>query len=77
MIDNGKTNNMGKRQYLGCMRHKEVLFCSQGALAQYLFHRFHLARHPWPDFKSPSGIGSTQRRDQGCNHPAALDPGDI
>jgi centromere DNA-binding complex CBF3 subunit-like protein len=39
MIDNGKTNNTGKRQY-------------QGALAQYLFHRFHLAGHPWPDFKS-------------------------
>jgi hypothetical protein len=54
MIDNGKTNNTGKRQYLGAMRHKEVLFCSQGALAQYLFHRFHLAGHPWPDFKSPA-----------------------
>jgi hypothetical protein len=24
MIDNGKTNNTGKRQYLGAMRHKEV-----------------------------------------------------
>ena len=59
MIDNGKTNNTGKRQYLGAMRHKEVLFCSQGALAQYLFHRFHLAGHPWPDFKSPP-LGSDQ-----------------
>lgn len=24
MIDNGKTNNTGKRQYLGAMRHKEI-----------------------------------------------------
>ena len=54
MIDNGKTNDTNKRQYMGCMRHKEVLFCSQGALAQYLFYRFHIAEHPWPDFKSPS-----------------------
>jgi centromere DNA-binding complex CBF3 subunit-like protein len=38
MIDNGKTNNTGKRQY-------------QGALAQYLFHRFHLAGR----ISNPSG----------------------
>jgi hypothetical protein len=54
MVDNGKTNDSNKRQYMGCMRHKDVLFCSQGALAQYLFHRFQIAEHTWPDFKSPS-----------------------
>ena len=54
MVDNGKTNDTSKRQFMGCMRHKEVLFCSQGALAQYLFHRFQIAKHPWPHFKSLS-----------------------
>ena len=57
MIDNGKTNDTGKRQYLGAMRHKDVLFCSQGALAQYLYHRFHVAAghsEAWPDFKLPA-----------------------
>jgi hypothetical protein len=55
MIDNGKTNDTGKRQYLGAMRHKDVLLCSQGALAQYLYYRFHVAAEKaWPDFKSPA-----------------------
>ena len=43
MIDNGKTNDTGKRQYLGAMRHKDILFYSQGVLAQYRYHRFHVA----------------------------------
>jgi hypothetical protein len=54
IFDNGKANKTGKKQYLGCMRHKDYLLCTQGALAQYLFYRFHIAEHNWPDFSAPS-----------------------
>jgi hypothetical protein len=53
LFDNGKTNGMGKKQYLGSMRHKDVLACSQMALAQYLFNRFHVHHERWPDMSSP------------------------
>ena len=52
IFDNGKTNNTGKKQYLGAMRHKDVTTCVQGALAQYLFWRFHVGKQEWPDFSS-------------------------
>jgi len=39
LLSNGKMNKTGKTQYMGAMRHRGPLLCTQGALAQYLFWR--------------------------------------
>jgi Centromere DNA-binding protein complex CBF3 subunit, domain 2 len=35
----GKTNKSGKKQFISALRHKNLLLCSQGAIAQYFFTR--------------------------------------
>jgi hypothetical protein len=40
------------RDYNAAMRHKDVLLCTIGALAQYLFWRWHIAEEEPPDFSS-------------------------
>jgi hypothetical protein len=49
IFDNGKTNNTGKKQYLGYMRNKDLIICTQKALAQYIYNRYHCwsAPSPW------------------------------
>jgi hypothetical protein len=42
IFDNGKTNSSGKKQYLGYMRNKDLMACTQGALAQYMYNRYHV-----------------------------------
>lgn len=46
----GKTNQHGKIEYGSSVRHKEVELCSIGALALYLFTRFHYENEDFPDF---------------------------
>jgi hypothetical protein len=46
VFDNGKTNSSGKKQYLGTLRNKDFRICPIGALAMYLFVRFHLKKEP-------------------------------
>lgn len=59
-VSNGKTNKFGKKQYGGTMRHKDPLFCTQSALAQYFFFRWHQTREPPPDFTSRSSWYNTK-----------------
>ncbi|TMC16492.1 MAG: hypothetical protein E6J34_19965 [Chloroflexi bacterium] len=45
-----QTNQEGKSQYGLAFRHKDVERCAVGALALYLFIRFHIQNEPWPPF---------------------------
>lgn len=49
-ISFGKTNQHGKIEYGSSIRHKQVELCSVGALALYLFSRFHFENEGFPDF---------------------------
>lgn len=50
LIQHGKTNTFGKMQHVGYMRNKDVHLCPVGAVALYLFERFHIALEPFPVF---------------------------
>lgn len=52
VFDNGKTNSTGRKQYLGSIRHLDSLVCPIGALAFYLFVRFHLKGEAWPSLRT-------------------------
>ena len=43
-------NQEGKSQYDLAFRHKYVEHCAEGALALYLFVRYHIQNEPWPPF---------------------------
>lgn len=49
--DLGKTNQEGNRVYMGAMRHRNPMLCTMGALAQYLFWRWHMSGEPAPSFQ--------------------------
>jgi hypothetical protein len=51
LIREGKTNETGKKEYMGSLRHKDPLFCTQGALAQSFFYRWHIAGEALPSFR--------------------------
>ena len=53
VFDNGKTNSSGKKQYLGALRNRDFRICPIGALAMYLFTRFHVKKEAWPNLRSP------------------------
>jgi Centromere DNA-binding protein complex CBF3 subunit, domain 2 len=48
----GKTNQEGKTQVGVSIRHKDVRICPVGALAFYLFGRFHVSHEPFPNMAS-------------------------
>jgi hypothetical protein len=50
IMDNGKTNQVNRREYAPMLRSKHVDVCPQGALAFYLFYRFHFLKEPFPSF---------------------------
>uniref|UniRef100_A0A0D2YIG7 High-osmolarity-induced transcription protein 1 n=1 Tax=Fusarium oxysporum (strain Fo5176) TaxID=660025 RepID=A0A0D2YIG7_FUSOF len=39
------------KEFMGALRHKDPLFCTQGALAQLFFWRWHVAGEPSPSFR--------------------------
>jgi len=45
---------------MGSLRHKDPLLCTQGALAQLLFWRWHVAGEPAPPFAA-ARIGTESR----------------
>ena len=51
LLSEGKTNKVGRKEYMGSMRHKDPLLCSHSALAQYLFWRFHVSGEDAPSFQ--------------------------
>jgi hypothetical protein len=52
LLQDGKMNQTARKEFMGAIRHKDPLFCTQGALAQLLFHRWHVAGEAPPSFRS-------------------------
>jgi hypothetical protein len=52
IMNRGKTNRGGKIEYGAMMRNKNVHKCPIGAVALYLFSRFHLEGEDFPDFST-------------------------
>jgi hypothetical protein len=48
IVDKTKTIQTGFTQYASCIRNKRVDICAVGALALYLFCRFHVSLEPFP-----------------------------
>ena len=51
LLQDGKLNKTARKEFMGALRHKDPLFCSQGALAQLLFWRWHIAGEAPPSFQ--------------------------
>ena len=49
-LGEGKTNKYGKYTRSAIMRHRDVEMCATGALALYLFSRYHFRGEPFPSF---------------------------
>jgi hypothetical protein len=52
LLQEGKTNKVGRKEFMGSMRHMDPLLCSHGALAEYLFWRFEVSGEAPPSFRS-------------------------
>lgn len=48
IMDQGKVNQFGRIDYGGCIRHRDVEVCPVGALAMYLFWRYHVVGEVFP-----------------------------
>ena len=55
LLQDGKLNKTARKEFMGALRHKDPLFCTQRALAQLFFWRWHIAGEAPPSFR--------QRRD--------------
>lgn len=55
LLRDGKLNKTARKEFMGALRHKDPLFCTQGALAQLFFWRWHVIGEAPPSFR--------QRRD--------------
>jgi len=51
LLQDGKMNKTAKKEFMGSLRHKNPLLCTQGALAQLFFWRWHVAGEPPPSFR--------------------------
>lgn len=51
LLQDGKMNKTAKKVFMGSLRHKNPLLCTQGALAQLFFWRWHVAGEPPPSFR--------------------------
>ena len=51
IMSNGKTNQNGRIEYSGLLRHKNVSLCGMSALAVYLFWRWKQLEEPFLSFK--------------------------
>ncbi|KAE8225065.1 hypothetical protein CF319_g2131 [Tilletia indica] len=54
LLANGKTNQAGRVEYGSFLRNRDVFVCPVGALALYLFSRFHHSAEPFPDLSESS-----------------------
>ncbi|GAA5919811.1 hypothetical protein JCM5296_002035, partial [Sporobolomyces johnsonii] len=48
LLDNGKTNKDGRKEYAAFTRHEDPAACGVGALAFYFFQRFHVSQERFP-----------------------------
>ena len=53
ILDHGKTNQFNKVEFGASIRHKDPKLCVLGAMALYLFSRFHIDGEPFPNFSKP------------------------
>jgi hypothetical protein len=51
LLQDGKMNKTARKEFMGSLRHKDPLFCTQGALAQLFFWRWHIAGEAPPSFR--------------------------
>ncbi|KFZ02293.1 hypothetical protein V500_00289 [Pseudogymnoascus sp. VKM F-4518 (FW-2643)] len=51
LLQDGKLNKTARKEFMGALRHKDPLFCTQGALAQLFFWRWHVAGEAPPSFR--------------------------
>ncbi|CAD6934855.1 unnamed protein product [Tilletia caries] len=54
LLSNGKTNQAGRVEYGSFLRNKDAFVCPVGALALYLFSRFHHSAEPFPNLSHSS-----------------------
>jgi len=54
LLQDGKMNKTARKEFMGSLRHKDPLLCTQGALAQLLFWRWHVAGETPPSFRCRS-----------------------
>jgi hypothetical protein len=52
ITNNGKTNQFGRLQYMGVMRHQDPLLCTMSQAAFYLFYRWQIVGESPPQFQS-------------------------
>ncbi|OJZ79825.1 hypothetical protein ASPFODRAFT_148575, partial [Aspergillus luchuensis CBS 106.47] len=50
IMDNGKTNAMGRLEYNSVIRHRNPMVCTMAHTAFYLFFRWNIGREPVPQF---------------------------
>jgi hypothetical protein len=51
LLQDGKLNKTAKKEFMGSIRHKNPLLCTQGALAQLFFWRWHISGEAPPNFR--------------------------
>jgi hypothetical protein len=51
LLQDGKMNKTARKEFMGALWHKDPLLCTQGALAQLFFWRWHIAGEPAPSFQ--------------------------
>ena len=51
LLQDSKINKTARKEFMGSLRYKNPLFCTQGALAQLFFWRWHVAGEPPPSFR--------------------------
>jgi hypothetical protein len=51
IMDNGKTNQIGRLEYGAVIRHKNPLLCTMAHTAFYLFYRWNITGEPTPCFR--------------------------
>ena len=51
LLRDGKMNKTARKEFMGSLRHKDPLLCTQGALAQLFFWRWHISGEEPPSFR--------------------------
>jgi hypothetical protein len=77
LLRDGKMNKTAKKEFMGSLRHKDPMFCTQGALAQLFFWRWHIAGEAPPSFRRRRDwyrikVLVGQNREQELSYPTQL-----
>lgn len=80
IMDNGKTNQVGRLEYAAVARHRNPLLCTMSHLAFYFFYRWDIVREEHPKFQQRqqwynSHVFKGERSDRPLfvRHPAGVD----